>query len=159
MPLTAEEALGAQVAGAEAQHRQLVQPGHHLLREGQQPGQPLQLPVQPLPVPLRRVGGTAFGRAWPHPAGKAALSGAAPGRPRSLPGTLPLYPHSRPGHRLPPLATRVHGWVRDQQNPARPGARPSEPRAGKSPAAPCEPTGRAAGNGPAPGEEGLGRGV
>lgn len=109
--LTAKEAPGAQEAGTEAEHRQLVQPGHHVGRKGQQPRQPLQLPVQPLPVPPGRVGAAAaaFGRAWPRPAEHSRVTGEG-----ELPSALPRppqppRPHSRPWHRLPPPAPRVHG--------------------------------------------------
>lgn len=54
--LTAKEAFDLEVADAEAQHRQLVQPRSHLLAEGQQAGQLVQFAVEPVAVPLRRVG-------------------------------------------------------------------------------------------------------
>lgn len=53
---TLEEALDAQVADTQAQHGQLVQFGDDIGGEGQQAGQPIQLCVQPVPVPLGRVG-------------------------------------------------------------------------------------------------------
>lgn len=105
MPLTAEEALGAEVAGAEAQDRELVQPGHHLLGEGQQPRQPLQLPVQPLPVPFGGVGGAAFGRPRPHPAGQSRVTGR-----RSLSRRVPP-PSPRP-FPSPPTHARGTGFLR-----------------------------------------------
>lgn len=53
---TLEEALHPQVADAEPQHRQLVQFGDGVWREGQQAGQVIQLRIEPVPVPLGRVG-------------------------------------------------------------------------------------------------------
>lgn len=53
--LTAEVALDSQVSHAEAKDRQLVQTRADVLRKGQQVRQPVQLPVQPIPVALRRV--------------------------------------------------------------------------------------------------------
>lgn len=54
--LTFKEVFDAQVPHAEAQDGQLVEPGAHVLGERQQVHQPVQLPVQPIPVALRRVG-------------------------------------------------------------------------------------------------------
>lgn len=53
--LTAEVVLDSQVSHAEAKDRQLVQTRTDVLRKGQQVRQPVQLPVQPIPVALRRV--------------------------------------------------------------------------------------------------------
>lgn len=54
--LTTAVVLDPQVSHAQAEDGQLVQTGANLLGEGQQLRQPLQLPVQPVPVALRRVG-------------------------------------------------------------------------------------------------------
>lgn len=64
---TREEVLGAEVADAEPQDGQLVQAGDHVLWEGQQGGQAVQLRVQPVAVPFGRVGLGAFswGRFYP----------------------------------------------------------------------------------------------
>lgn len=155
VPLTAAEALGAEVAGAEAQDRELVQPGHHLLGEGQQPGQPLQLPVQPLPVPLGRIGAAAFGRPRPHPAGQSRVTGRLVSRPRSLPGTPPLSPPTPPLTPGAPASSACDPgtwpgrWAALSASPA------SRRRATRS-----LPAGRGRWNGddPAPGEEGPGIG-
>ena len=67
---TGEEVLGAQVADAQAEDGQLVQAGGDLLGERQQAGQPLQLSVQPVPVPLGRVGLGPLGRRLLRPGGR-----------------------------------------------------------------------------------------
>lgn len=79
--LTAEEALSTEGAGAEPQHRQLLQPGHRLLGAGQQPRQPLQLPAQPGP-PAAGQGTAALPLASPSP---APLSSACDPRTRRGP--------------------------------------------------------------------------
>lgn len=53
---TLEETLDTEVGDGEAQHWQLVQLGDDVRRERQQAGQPVQLGVEPVPVPLGRVG-------------------------------------------------------------------------------------------------------
>ena len=53
--LTFEEALDSQVAHAKSEHGQFVQARTDVLGEGQQIGQAIQLPVQPIPVALGRV--------------------------------------------------------------------------------------------------------
>lgn len=60
--LTVKEALDLQVPDAEAEHRQLVQPGPHLLGEGQQAGELVQLPVEPVSVAFGGVGLGSIGR-------------------------------------------------------------------------------------------------
>lgn len=60
--LTVKEALDLQVPDAEAQHGQLVQPGPDLLCEGQQAGELVQLPVEPVSVAFGGVGLGAIGR-------------------------------------------------------------------------------------------------
>lgn len=50
--LTSEVALDPQVSHAEAKDRQFVQTRANLLVEGQEVGQSVQLPVQPIPVAL-----------------------------------------------------------------------------------------------------------
>lgn len=64
---TREEVLGAEVADAEPQDGKLVQAGDHILGEGQQAGQAVQLRVQAVAVPFGRVGlGTlSQGRFYP----------------------------------------------------------------------------------------------
>lgn len=52
---TLEETFDAEVGNCEAKHRQLVQLGDDIRGEWQQAGQPVQLSIQPVPVPLRRV--------------------------------------------------------------------------------------------------------
>ena len=54
--ITLEETLDAEVGNCKAQHRQLVQLGDDIRGERQQAGQPVQLSIQPVPVPLGRVG-------------------------------------------------------------------------------------------------------
>lgn len=56
MTFTLEETLDAEVGHGEAQHGQLVQLGDDIRGERQQAGQPVQLGVQPVSVPLGRVG-------------------------------------------------------------------------------------------------------
>lgn len=56
LTFTLEEALDAEVGHCEAQDRQFVQLGDDIWGERQQAGQPVQLSVQPVPVPLGRVG-------------------------------------------------------------------------------------------------------
>lgn len=56
MTFTLEETLDAEVGHGEAQHGQLVQLGDDVRGERQQAGQPVQLGVQPVSVPLGRVG-------------------------------------------------------------------------------------------------------
>lgn len=53
---TLEETLDAEVGDCEAQHGQFVQLGDDIRGERQQAGQPVQLSIQPVPVPLGRVG-------------------------------------------------------------------------------------------------------
>ena len=53
--LTFEVALGPQVTHAEAKHRQFVQTRADVPVERQELRQPVQLPIQPIPVALRRV--------------------------------------------------------------------------------------------------------
>lgn len=53
---TFEVALDPQVPHAEAEDRQLVQPGAHLLWKGQEVHEPVELPIQPVPVALGGVG-------------------------------------------------------------------------------------------------------
>ena len=53
---TLEETLDAEVGNCEAQHRQLVQLGDDIRGERQQAGQPVQLSIQPVSVPLGWVG-------------------------------------------------------------------------------------------------------
>lgn len=60
--LTVKEALDLQVADAEAEHGQLVQPSPDLLGEGQQAGELVQLAVQAVAVAFGRVGLGAIGR-------------------------------------------------------------------------------------------------
>lgn len=60
--LTFEEALDLQVADAEAEDRQLVEPSPDLLGEGQQAGELVQLAVEPVAVAFGRVGLGAIGR-------------------------------------------------------------------------------------------------
>lgn len=55
LALTTEVALDSQVSHAEAKDRQFVQTSADVLRKGQELRQPVQLPVQPIPVALRRV--------------------------------------------------------------------------------------------------------
>lgn len=55
-PFTLEEALDAEVGDGQTQHRQLVQLGDDVRGERQQAGQPVQLGVEPVSVPLGRVG-------------------------------------------------------------------------------------------------------
>lgn len=62
--LTIEEALDLKVSDTEAQHGQLVQARPDLLGEGQQAGQLVQLPVEPVSVALGGVGLDAIGRRW-----------------------------------------------------------------------------------------------
>lgn len=64
---TREEVLGSQVADTQAEDGEFVQTGGDLLRERQQAGQPLQLPVQPVSVPFGRVGLGPFSRCLLHP--------------------------------------------------------------------------------------------
>lgn len=64
---TREEVLGSQVADTQAQDGEFVQSGGDLLRERQQAGQTLQLPVQPVTVPFGRVGLCPFSRRLLHP--------------------------------------------------------------------------------------------
>lgn len=64
---TREEVLGSQVADAQAEDGELVQTGGDLLGERQQAGQPLQLPVQPVPMPFGRVGLGPFSWWLLHP--------------------------------------------------------------------------------------------
>lgn len=56
LTFTLEETLDAEVGHGEAQHGQLVQLGDDIRGERQQAGQPVQLGVQPVSVPLGRVG-------------------------------------------------------------------------------------------------------
>lgn len=135
MPLTAEEALGTEVAGAEPQDRQLVQPGHHLLGEGQQPRQPLQLPVQPLPVPFGGVGGAAFGRPRPHPAGQSRVTGRRSlsrrvPPPRDPSPRPPLTPGAPASSACDPRTWPGRGRGRSSARPGA-GAVTGEPRAGR----------------------------
>lgn len=58
---TWEEALSAEEADTEPQNGQLVQTGDHILGEGQQAGEPVQLWVQAIAVALGWVGLGAFG--------------------------------------------------------------------------------------------------
>lgn len=51
-----EETLDAEVGNCKAQHGQLVQLGDDIRGEWQQAGQPVQLSIQPVSVPLGRVG-------------------------------------------------------------------------------------------------------
>lgn len=60
--LTVEEALDLQVSDAQAEHGELVQAGPDLLGEGQQAGELVQLPVEPVSVAFGRVGLDAIGR-------------------------------------------------------------------------------------------------
>lgn len=60
--LTIEEALDLQVSDAQAEHGELVQAGPDLLGEGQQAGELVQLPVEPVSVAFGRVGLDAIGR-------------------------------------------------------------------------------------------------
>lgn len=53
---TLEETFDAEVGNCKAKHRQLVQFRDDILGKRQQAGQPVQLGVQPVPVPLGRVG-------------------------------------------------------------------------------------------------------
>ena len=53
---TLKEAFDAEVGNCKAQHRQLVQLGDDIWGEWWQAGQPVQLSIQPVPVPLGRVG-------------------------------------------------------------------------------------------------------
>lgn len=62
--LTVEEALDLQVSDAQAEHGELVQAGPDLLGEGQQAGELVQLPVEPVSVAFGRVGLDAIGRRW-----------------------------------------------------------------------------------------------
>lgn len=62
--LTVEEAFDLQVADAEAEHGQLVQPRPDLLGEGQQAGELVQLTVEPVSVAFGRVRLGAIGRRW-----------------------------------------------------------------------------------------------
>lgn len=64
---TREEVLGSQVADTQAEDGEFVQTGCDLLRERQQTGQPLQLPVQPVSVPFGRVGFAPFSWWLLHP--------------------------------------------------------------------------------------------
>lgn len=64
---TREEVLGSQVADTQAQDGEFVQSGGDLFGEGQQAGQTLQLPVQPVSVPFGRVGLRPFSRRLLHP--------------------------------------------------------------------------------------------
>lgn len=64
---TREEVLGSQVADTQAQDGEFVQSGGDLLRERQQAGQTLQLPVQPVSVPFGRVGLCSFSWRLLHP--------------------------------------------------------------------------------------------
>lgn len=59
--LTREEVLGSQVANAQAEDGEFVQSGGDFFWKRQQAGQTLQLPVQPVSVPLGRVGLGTFG--------------------------------------------------------------------------------------------------
>lgn len=56
LTFTLEETLDAEVGNCKAQHRQLVQLGDDIRGERQQAGQPVQLSIQPVSVPLGRVG-------------------------------------------------------------------------------------------------------
>lgn len=67
LPPTREEVLGSQVADAQAEDGQFVQSCGNFFWERQQAGQTLQLAVQPVSVPLGRVGLGAFGRRLLHP--------------------------------------------------------------------------------------------
>lgn len=60
--LTVEVALDLQVPNAEAEDGQLVQPGPHLLCEGQQAGELVQLAVEPVAMAFGWVGLGALGR-------------------------------------------------------------------------------------------------
>lgn len=62
---TLEETLDAEVGDCEAQHGQFVQLGDDIRGERQQAGQPVQLSIQPVPVPLGRVGFLIGGRRLP----------------------------------------------------------------------------------------------
>lgn len=64
---TREEVLGSQVADTQAEDGEFVQTGGDLLRERQQAGQPLQLPVQPVSMPFGRVGLGPFSWWLLHP--------------------------------------------------------------------------------------------
>lgn len=50
--LTCEEALDPEVADTETQHGQFIQLGDDVWGKGQHAGQPVQLRVQAVPVPL-----------------------------------------------------------------------------------------------------------
>lgn len=84
---TLEEALHAEVADAETQHRELVQLGDHVGGEGQQAGQVVQLGVEPVSVPL---GGVRL---------LGPRGGLPAGNQRSHTGRLHLQP--RPRRRRP----------------------------------------------------------
>lgn len=51
-----EETLDTEVGNCKPQHGQLVQLGDDIRGERQQAGQPVQLSIQPVSVPLGRVG-------------------------------------------------------------------------------------------------------
>lgn len=69
---TSEKVLGAEVADAEPQDGQLVQAGDHVLGEGKQGGQAVQLRVQAVAVAFGRVGLGAFGWGRFYPGSKTA---------------------------------------------------------------------------------------
>lgn len=64
---TRKEVLGSQVADAQAEDGQFVQSCGDFFWKRQQAGQTLQLAVQPVSVPLGRVGLGAFGWWLLHP--------------------------------------------------------------------------------------------
>lgn len=67
---TREEVLGAEVADAEPQDGKLVQARDHVLGEGQQAGQAVQLRVQAVAVPFGRVGLGTLGQGRFYPSRK-----------------------------------------------------------------------------------------
>lgn len=72
--LTVKEALDLQVPDAEAEHGQLVQPGPDLLGEGQQAGELVQLPIEPVSVAFGGVGLGSIGRRWLGAVGTKIIS-------------------------------------------------------------------------------------
>lgn len=61
-----EETFDAEVGNCETQHRQLVQFGDDILGKRQQAGETVQLGVQPVAVPLGRVGFLIGRRRFPE---------------------------------------------------------------------------------------------
>lgn len=70
LQLTAEVTLGSQTANAQPEDRELVQFSDDVLMKRQQAGQPLQLSVQSIAVPLRGIWLCGFGWRLLHTAAK-----------------------------------------------------------------------------------------